>query len=283
MIIFSSVLDRNNQHTKNTPIQFKKMKFNKSLYTFLFSCLTVLVIAQSPPAISYQGIASKAEGKAINNQTIDLRISIQTTDEMVAYQETHKVNTSNLGLFKITIGKGAVVAGSWDLIEWGASGYWTKIEVDEERRGNYRFLGMVEFLAVPIANFALRATQGYPGPVGPPGPVGVPGPMGVSGLQGQQGMVGPAGPQGPPGPAGAGGATQPQCPQGPARSDGEKGPQGPQGPQGEMGADGFGILPAQATPPIAPVQGEIYMDDGTNRANGTAGLRQFDGTQWIDI
>ena len=85
---------------------------------------------------------------------------------------------------------------------------------------------------------------------------------------------------------GAMGATSPVGPPCPPGLMGDPGPVGPPGIAGEPGApgmDGFGILPAQSNLPENPENGDIYMDDGTNRTDGKTGLRQFDGTQWIDI
>lgn len=234
---------------------------NKFILNSLFIFLSFSIFAQSPFAISYQGIALNKEGLAINNQEITLRISI--VDDASAttsfYVETHQVYTSGIGHFMIEIGAGTPIEGTFNNIPWGDSGYWTKIEMDTDQSGVYKLIGTNEFLAVPIANYALTANSGLVGEKGPDGPKGAKGPTG------QPGPVGPTCPPGPPG---------------------DEGPQGPPGNPGSVGAqgiDGFGIMPAQSSPPENPKNGDVYVDDGTNRGDGKVGLRQYDETAWIDI
>jgi len=235
------------------------MNYKKYIQIFLFTCLTVWGVAQSPLAISYQGIAFNEEGLAINNAVIGLKISIQTEEEVVTYSETHQVVTSNIGHFMITIGEGVPVEGAWDRIQWGTSGYWTKVELDADQSRNYRHIGTTEFLSVPIANYASKAFQGLAGAPGPQGPAGAPGP---------QGATGPSG-----------GA----CPAGRQGDPGHPGPQGPAGDQGPPGQDGFGEMVARRTPPENPTTGDLYVDDGSNRTDGAVGLRHFDGAKWVDL
>ncbi len=218
-------------------------------------------MAQSPLAISYQGIALNSEGLAINNQEITLQISITDgiNNNSALYIETHQIFTSDIGHFMVNIGEGTIIEGQFNALEWGRNGYWTKIEMDIDQSGIFRLIGINEFLAVPIANYALTASRG---------------------LVGEQG---PEGPQGPTGAAGASGPAGPACPPGATGEQGDPGPPGISGEPGANGVDGFGIMPAQSSPPENPDNGDIYVDDGTNRADGKIGLRQFDTSVWIDI
>ncbi len=134
------------------------------------------------------------------------------------------------------------------------------------------------------------------GPVGDPGPEGPPGddnqgPPGPAGPQGPPGppsnIQGPPGPEGPPGPNGG--------PPGPAGDPGPPGPDSPDGVQGPMGAQGPHMFRnhtynMKSVPPTKMPGGSnnlevgyIYIDDGTNRADGKPGFRRYDGSQWIDI
>ena len=157
-----------------------------------------------------------------------------------------------------------------------------------------------------------QGPQGIPGPVGPTGIAGTErGPQGPPGAPSNE--VGPKGPDGPPGPGGGpqgppglpgvncwdtngngiadaaedtngdGQVTAADC-QG---QDGVRGPQGPQGPQGAPGAPGQpGLQPAftmTSVEPINPVVNSIYLDNGSNRSNGTPGFRLWDGSNWIDL
>lgn len=218
-------------------------------------------MAQSPLAISYQGIALNSEGLAINNQEITIRISITEgiNNNSNLYVETHQVYTTGIGHFMVNIGEGTVASGQFSVLEWGRNGYWTKIEMDTDQSGVFRLIGTNEFLAVPIANYAFTADRGL---------------VGEQGFQGPEGPVGARGASGPAGPA---------CPAGATGDPGDPGPPGLSGEPGANGMDGFGIMPAQSSPPENPDNGDVYVDDGTNRADGKVGLRQYDESVWIDI
>ena len=131
--------------------------------------------------------------------------------------------------------------------------------------------------------------QGIVGDEGPEGEVGLQGPEGRAGAQGNHGpvgpdgppsnIVGPAGEQGPPGlPGGPQGDRGPLGPQGPPGADGVDGPQGPTGPRFYNDAD-FNITNIV---PSNPTQGQMYIDDGTNRADNLPGFRIFNGSDWSD-
>jgi len=233
----------------------------KFILNILFISLSFSIFAQSPLAISYQGVALNGAGEAINNQAITIRISIieGATSNSPLYVETHQVYTSGIGHFMISIGEGTPVERVFANLEWDRVNYWTKIEMDIDQSGVYKLIGTNEFLAVPIANYALTAIHGLPG---------------------EQGFEGP---QGPTGAMGASGPAGPACPPGEQGDPGDPGPYGRIGEQGDQGMDGFGIMPAQNSPPANPRNGDIYVDDGTNRADGKVGLRQFDESVWIDI
>lgn len=163
--------------------------------------------------------------------------------------------------------------------------------------------------------------QGPQGPQGDEGPQGATGPQGVTGtVPGPQGDPGPSssevGPKGPTGPAGPGGGPKgangisgTSCWDtngnglGDASEDnngdgtfnaadcqgaeGAQGPQGAQGPTGPAGQTGLpGPAPSYAmtsSAPNNPSAGAMYLDDGSNRADGTPGFRRWDGSNWTDL
>ena len=139
-----------------------------------------------------------------------------------------------------------------------------------------------------------QGPSGPQGPPGPQGPIGPQGPTGPEGPVGPQGPKGPMGPEGPPGPEQ--GAQGPQGPPGPAGDpNGPKGPTGPKGPPGPTGPagvsggggnpglDGRGLQAVLSSPPDFPREHDIYLDNGTNRADGLPGFRYYDGAAWIDL
>ena len=126
---------------------------------------------------------------------------------------------------------------------------------------------------------------GDQGPEGPEGPAGVAGPAGPPGPNGPQGPIGlpstnigPEGPQGPPGPGGG-----PQGPIGPAGPAGLAGSAGQQGAAGLPGSSFADYAEMTNVVPTPSSELNLYVDDGTNRADGKPGLRYYNGTTWIDL
>lgn len=236
----------------------------KHIYIFLAFIFHTSLFAQVPFAISHQGVICDSKNDPIENEEIKLRISIvlngSTTPQ---YQETKIVTTTANGYFKTAIGRGEIIQGSMDAVDWSRGNHAAMIEADLNNDGSYTSISSVSFFPVPIANYSLRATMGRVGFTGPQGPAGPTGPTGAAGPQGAQG---------------------PACPQGPAGPTGEPGDPGPVGPSGPAGRAGFSLnfLP-MSSPPTNPSRGRKYMDDGTNRADGKYGLRYYDGNQWIDL
>ena len=168
----------------------------------------------------------------------------------------------------------------------------------------------------PIGITGSKGIQGPPGPQGPAGPDGPPGPtgaqgpqgpvgiggqsgapgaIGIAGPDGEDGFPGPTGPQGPPGPGGgpigpAGPQGEPGPDQGPAGPPGPPGPQGiagppgncPPGPVGDLGESGITNMEMLAAPPST---GRLYLDDGSNRQDGSPGFRfrVTVGDPWLDL
>ncbi len=326
-----------------------KQKLYKVISISYIALFVHTVFAQSPSTFSYQGIALDVAGQTITNGDLNLKICL--TDAMIngntIYCETHESQTSDIGFFDVEIGRGTVINGSFDNINWGYGSFFLQIEMDTEGANNYVYVRTVELLSVPYALYAKEAAHGprgergargtpgqsgppgppgqssYAGPIGQPGPPGSPGPQGppgtadspgpegppgepgpADGPQGPRGIPGSPGPPGivgPPGPAGPPGLPGPAGPRGPG--GGETGPPGQAGVPGPPGPPGLPGEPGQPCPtlpgppgppginellssnslPENPIEGVIYFDDGTNRSDAEAGLRYFNGTNWIDF
>jgi len=155
-------------------------------------------------------------------------------------------------------------------------------------------------------DMGIQGPTGFQGERGDTGIQGIGGPQGDS--KGDPGPAGPAGPsanqapcfvswgpEGPPGPQGLscwdingngigdlaedtngdGAFTAHDC-------QGLEGPQGDMGPAGPSGISGLPIEELLSSPP-AKVLHRIYLDNGTNRADGRPGFRYYDGQTWIDL
>lgn len=217
----------------------------KKVLTLTLGLLLVFSsIAQPPEGFRYQAVVRNSEGEPLQEQSINIRFSLQSQDgTMVYYSEYHSVVTTPEGIVSLTVGEGTPIEGSISAVAWEIGNINLKVEVDPDG-GGYNLLGTSELKAVPYSLFALSGNQGPQGEVGPQGPQGLEGPQGPQGLQGEVGPkgdtgdTGPQGPQGETGPTGPEGPQGVQGPQGPQGLMGETGPVGPEGPVGPIGPEG---------------------------------------------
>jgi hypothetical protein len=191
-------------------------------FFLVFSIFVALnVLAQVPQGINYQAVIRNSNGTTVNNTTVGLRMRIiqGSAAGTPVYAESFTETTTNIGLVNVVLGQGAVIAGSFSTIDWGAGPYFLEIASDPTGGTNYTVMGTQQMMSVPFALYAENSgTPGPQGATGPQGPQGEQGPIGLTGPQGEQGPIGLTGPQGPAGQA------------------------GPQGPQGPAGANGVGII-----------------------------------------
>lgn len=207
-------------------------------------------------AINYQGTARDANNTLLTNEQVGIQISIiaGAVNGTAVYTETHAANTSKAGLFTIEIGRGVVVSGNYEGIQWGGSPHYVNVALDPSGGTNFSPLGQVELLSVPYAFY----THSY-------------GELGADGEPGEEGEIGDEGEPGDPGP------------QGPEGESGEFGPPGRNGEQGATGFAGLRVQRIENKVPNDPKENDVYLDDGSNRTDGTIGLRYFNGTGWIDL
>ena len=93
--------------------------------------LNINLFAQSPQSFNYQAIIKNNTGTIVANKLISTKISIlvNNINGSVIYSETHSINTDNSGLINLNIGKGNVVLGSINNIDWSNNLYFIKIEI----------------------------------------------------------------------------------------------------------------------------------------------------------
>ncbi|MBO9150868.1 collagen-like protein [Chitinophaga sp. GCM10012297] len=219
----------------------------------LFLAITMLLLITQESfsqngmsGFNYQAVARNTNGTVLGNQPLTVRFTIRggSAAGPVQYQETHNVNTNNLGLFSLQVGRGTPVSGTFAAVPWANANQFLQVEVNS---GNgFVALGANQLMSVPFAQFS---ANGVAGPAGPAGPAGAVGPVGPAGA------AGPAGPAGPVGPVGPAGAVGPEGPVGPVGDIGPVGAVGPVGPAGAVGPAGpAGVAgPAGPAGPVGPV------------------------------
>lgn len=234
---------------------------NSILYIIVF-VFSILSVQGQRQAFPFQGLAYEGSDP-VANRTINIRSTVNDVDGNIGYQETQQVTTSSSGLFSIALGEGNTTTGVFSRIDWGNREWFLTTEIDPNNNGNWNLLGSTEIVAVPFAFHAYIAGNKI-GPVGPIGP---------------SGPAGPAGASGTPGPCDIPGC----CGLGLAGADGRPGPQGPAGAIGPQGLAGLDALAITNIIPNNPANGQIYLDDGSNRQDGQPGYRYYDESQWIDL
>jgi hypothetical protein len=120
-------------------------------------CISAVSYAQAPQAMNYQGIARDVQGHALENKTINMRISVIDGAEngKIVYTETHDVTTNKFGLYTLKIGEGKAIEGLFDKIDWKLHNKFVKVETIEN--GSYQDLGTTQLLSVPYALYAESA------------------------------------------------------------------------------------------------------------------------------
>lgn len=115
-------------------------------------------MAQMPKAINYQAVARNAQGQALTNQTIKVRLSIvsSASGNPTLYSETRSVTTNALGLFNVQIGSAGAIAttGNFSTINWVNNTSATKslkVELDVNNSGVFTDMGSQSLVTVPYA------------------------------------------------------------------------------------------------------------------------------------
>jgi hypothetical protein len=114
--------------------------------------------AQAPEAMSYQAVIRDAGNKLVINQNIGMRISILqgSITGTEVYKEIFNPNpiTNANGLVTIEIGNGIPMKGTFASINWSASPFFIKTEIDPVGGTNYTITGTSQLLSVPYALYA---------------------------------------------------------------------------------------------------------------------------------
>lgn len=134
----------------------------KICFLFLsFICLALLVSAQAPNAIPYQGVARNAAGNILASQAISLRVSIHdlSSNGAVVFSESHSAVTNSLGLFNLNIGTGSPITATLSSVNWGTGAKFMQVEMDAAGGSNYTNMGTTQLMSVPYALYASNSAN----------------------------------------------------------------------------------------------------------------------------
>lgn len=130
------------------------------LFVILLSIGVVFsAYAQAPQSISYQLIVRDSLGQPLNNQNLEIKISIATalTSGSIVFEEVHSTNSNSNGLINIEIGNGAALSGALATIDWGSGPYFVETSVDANSTGIFQAISNTQLLSVPYALYANSA------------------------------------------------------------------------------------------------------------------------------
>lgn len=138
----------------------------KRFFVLLFIFLAFqMAAAQIPESFSYQAIVRNETGQPLGPQTVSFRISILegSVAGSPVYTETHSASTNQFGLMTLAIGKGIPAYGVFSAIEWGASDYFLKVEIDPAGGNDFDEMGTTQLLSVPYSLYAKSAGNAFSG------------------------------------------------------------------------------------------------------------------------
>jgi len=118
--------------------------------------ITSALWAGAPQGLNYQAVARNANGVALQNQSVNVRLTIHDTTAggTIVYQETDPVTTNAFGLFNVVIGQGYVVSGNFTSILWGSAPKFLQVELDPTGGTSFTDMGTTQMQSVPYALYA---------------------------------------------------------------------------------------------------------------------------------
>lgn len=158
---------------KNIDCRYKGGSLHQKISLFLslllfFTSYFSMVYSQSkiPEGLNYQAIARDDNGNPIANKQIVVEVNImsENNNSIPAWQEIHRITTTETGFFSLVIGNGTpsyqCTYSNFNEIDWGAGNYSLKVRIDF---GNKEFgnglidMGTAGLQSVPYAFISRRS------------------------------------------------------------------------------------------------------------------------------
>ncbi|MBM3403701.1 MAG: hypothetical protein FJY10_02285 [Bacteroidetes bacterium] len=135
----------------------------KVIFLLVGVLLAIFTIAQGPQAFKYQSLVRDNAGNLLTSQNVSFRMSIirGPIPGLVVYTEIHVVLANAFGLANLEIGRGTPAIGSFAMIDWSASPFYLKTEVDIMGGSSFVDMGTSELLSVPYAFYTDAAISSF--------------------------------------------------------------------------------------------------------------------------
>jgi len=121
---------------------------------------TSLLAQTVPQGMNYQAVARDAQGLPLAQKMVKIRISLKGGEQALAnpyFSEIHEIQTDDLGLFQIVIGRGDNLIGEFSTVPWAKEEIWMDIEMAGQN--DFKLVSRTQLLAVPYAMHAETAYQ----------------------------------------------------------------------------------------------------------------------------
>lgn len=129
----------------------------KLLLFFSFLLMTVAIMAQSSPFISYQAVVRDGQNRLVTNQAITVTIQVLDASDNVQYNETDDVTSNANGLISLTVGDNDPT--HFSTINWEGAKFKTTVKVVST---SYEVTSITPVTAAPLALHAIYASDVNP-------------------------------------------------------------------------------------------------------------------------
>ena len=129
----------------------------KLLLFFSFLLMTVAIMAQSSPFISYQAVVRDGQNRLVTNEAISVTIQILNSSDVELYAETDGVTSNANGLISLTVGDNDPT--HFSTINWEGAKFKTTVKVVST---SYEVTSITPVTAAPLALHAIYASDVNP-------------------------------------------------------------------------------------------------------------------------
>ena len=137
----------------------------KVLLTLILTLLsTTLLWAQAPQGFTYQAVVRNADGTAVSNRTVSVKLSFikGSASGTEGYAELHYPTTDASGLFTVIAGQGMGLVNCpfSDCVDWADGPWFLRSQIDPDGGENYRLETVQQLMSVPYALYAAHSADG---------------------------------------------------------------------------------------------------------------------------
>ena len=105
------------------------------------------------PFMSYQAVARSVDGQLLATEAITVKVAFSSKDgsSKVFYEETHQVETDNIGASQLMMGNGNPLQGKWSTIPWSQENVFLSIYLKTSQQTDFKLVSRSQMLSVPYA------------------------------------------------------------------------------------------------------------------------------------